>query len=51
MKMVTNSVAIGPVQAETIHYLHDEVGLEVYAQKVPADRKQNLSDLLLRNGF
>lgn len=51
MEMVTNSVAIGPVQAEAIHYLHDEVGLEVYAQKVPADRKQNLSDLLLRNGF
>ncbi|MFD0898465.1 PTS system mannose/fructose/N-acetylgalactosamine-transporter subunit IIB [Loigolactobacillus binensis] len=51
MKMITDSVAVGPQQAAAIRYLHDDAGLEVYAQKVPTDRKQNLNDLLGKNGF
>ncbi|MFD1317097.1 PTS system mannose/fructose/N-acetylgalactosamine-transporter subunit IIB [Loigolactobacillus zhaoyuanensis] len=51
MKMITDSVAIGQVQADAMRYLHNTAGLEVYAQKVPADRKQNLIDLLPKNGF
>ncbi|MFC6169034.1 PTS system mannose/fructose/N-acetylgalactosamine-transporter subunit IIB [Loigolactobacillus jiayinensis] len=50
MKMVTDSVAVGQVQADAIRYLHG-VGLTVYAQKVPTDRKQNLYDLLPKYGF
>lgn len=51
MKLITNSVAVGQEQADALRYLHNEADLDVFAQKVPADRKQNLGDLLTKNGF
>lgn len=51
MKMITDSIAVGPEQVAALRYLHDEAGLDVFAQKVPADRKQSVMALLTKNGF
>ncbi|KRK32647.1 PTS system mannose/fructose/N-acetylgalactosamine-transporter subunit IIB [Loigolactobacillus bifermentans] len=51
MKMVADSIAVGQKQADALHYLHDQAGLKIYAQKVPADRRQNMMDLLAKSGF
>ncbi|UDM31889.1 PTS system mannose/fructose/N-acetylgalactosamine-transporter subunit IIB [Lentilactobacillus laojiaonis] len=51
MTMITDAIAVNDTIAKDIHKLHDDFGLEVFAQKVPNDKKQDLIDLLAKKGF
>lgn len=50
MTMLTNAIAVGKDEAETIKSLKNE-GLEVFAQKVPADSKKDLIPMLEKNNL
>lgn len=50
MTMVNDSIAVNDEIASQIRQLVDD-GLDVFAQKVPADKKQNMVDLLTKKGF
>ncbi|KRM75481.1 PTS system mannose/fructose/N-acetylgalactosamine-transporter subunit IIB [Secundilactobacillus collinoides] len=51
MTMLTDAIAVDQAAVDAIRYLHDDAHLDVYAQKVPADKKQDLSVLLTKKGL
>ncbi|ANZ61515.1 PTS fructose transporter subunit IIB [Secundilactobacillus paracollinoides] len=51
MTMLTDAIAVDHSAVDAIRYLHDDAHLDVYAQKVPADRKQDLMALLTKKGL
>lgn len=50
MVMVTNAIAVGPAEADALYKIH-AVGLPIFAQKVPTDKKVDVMPLLTKNGF
>ena len=51
MTMLNDSIAVDNDMAAQLWKLHDDFNLDVYAQKVPADKKQDMMELLSKKGF
>ncbi|KRM93393.1 PTS system mannose/fructose/N-acetylgalactosamine-transporter subunit IIB [Lentilactobacillus senioris] len=51
MTMLNDSIAVDNDMAAQLRKLHDDFNLDVYAQKVPADKKQDMMELLSKKGF
>ena len=51
MTMINDSIAVDNDMASELRKLHDDFNLDVYAQKVPADKKQDMMELLSKKGF
>ncbi len=51
MTMLTDAIAVDQDAVDAIRYLQDDAHLDVYAQKVPADKKQDLNALLAKKGL
>lgn len=51
MTMLNDSIAVDNDMAAQLRKMHDDFNLDVYAQKVPADKKQDMMELLSKKGF
>ncbi|AEV94657.1 PTS system mannose/fructose/N-acetylgalactosamine-transporter subunit IIB [Pediococcus claussenii] len=50
MTLITDAIAVGPSEAKSIRDLHN-LGLEVFAQKIPNDGKKDVLPMLEKAGF
>lgn len=51
MTMLTDAISMNPEIAKQIRTLAGDFKLDVYAQKIPAEKKENLLTLLDKKGF
>lgn len=49
--MLTDAISMNPEIAKQIRTLAGDFKLDVYAQKIPAEKKENLLTLLDKKGF